>query len=103
MSRKSSSTKGKRRLEETDETFRALAHETRRHILVVLRMRSGRMTSREIAARFACSWPTVTRHLKHLEQAELVWVERKGNERIYHLDRGKLSRVVDDWISWFRR
>ena len=103
MSRKSISTKSaKRKLEDLDLVLRSLAHETRRHILVVLRMRSGQMTSRDIAERFSCTWPTVTRHLRQLESSGLVWVERKGNERIYHLDEEKLYHVVGDWLSWFQ-
>ena len=56
---------------------------------------------KEIADRFACSWPTTTRHLRQLRDAGLVAVEKVGRERIYHLDADRLSRVVGDWIEHF--
>jgi len=61
------------------------------------------MTAGDIARRFSCSWPTTTRHLRQLEQAGLVCVERVGRERIYRLEAERLRRVVGDWIAWFDR
>ena len=58
---------------------------------------------REIASRFAHSWPTTTRHLKVLTDAELVRVVRRGRERFYQLNRERLKRVVGDWLDWFDR
>jgi DNA-binding transcriptional ArsR family regulator len=59
------------------------------------------MTAGEIARRFACSWPTTTRHLKVLIDAGLVLVDRRGRERNYTLDRERLTRVVGDFAKWF--
>ncbi len=81
--------------------FRALAHPTRREILLVLRFRGGRMTAGEIAERFSCRWPTVTRHLRVLENAGLVRVREKGRERIYRLDRRGLLGGIGGWMRWF--
>ena len=66
-----------------DAVFSALAHGSRRHILLVLHHRGGSMTAGAIADRFACSWPTTTRHLRVLESAGLVHVDKRGRERIY--------------------
>ena len=63
---------GRRELEEYDAVFSALAHATRRHVLLVLNARGGSMTAGEIAERFSCSWPTTSRHLKVLRDAGLV-------------------------------
>ena len=60
------------------------------------------MTAGEIANRFACSWPTTTRHLKILEQAGLVRVEKRGRERVYRVDRPLLLRVAAGWLDVFR-
>jgi DNA-binding transcriptional ArsR family regulator len=90
--------------EETERThavFAALAHVSRRQILMVLRFRGGRMTAGEIAQRFSCAWPTTTRHLQVLESAGLVRVERSGRERIYYLETEQLLRVTRDWLRWF--
>ena len=89
------------RLADTDAVFRALAHQSRRHILLVLRFRGGEMTAGEIAQRFSCRWPTTTRHLRELEGAGLVDVERRGRERIYHLNERRLQSVTGEWLDWF--
>src|ERR1041384_1125067 len=91
-----------RELGEFEEVFSALAHASRRHVLVVLNARGGEMTAGEIARRFSCSWPTTTRHLKVLEAAGLVATERRGREIVYQLDREKLDRVVNGWMRWFQ-
>jgi DNA-binding transcriptional ArsR family regulator len=81
--------------------FSALAHASRRQILLVLRHHGGSMTAGEIARRFSCSWPTTTRHLRQLEQAGLVTVEPSGRERIYRLEPDRLRRVARGWLAWF--
>ncbi|MFY9583434.1 MAG: metalloregulator ArsR/SmtB family transcription factor [Candidatus Acidiferrales bacterium] len=86
-----------------EAVFRALAHASRRQILLVLRFRGGKMTAGEIAQRFSCRWPTTTRHLRVLEAAGLVRVEKRGRARIYHLETKRLRGVVRDWLSWFER
>jgi DNA-binding transcriptional ArsR family regulator len=81
--------------------FGALAHETRRHVLLVLHARGGAMTAGALAERFACSWPTVTRHLQRLLDAGLVVVERRGRERWYALDGARLRAVSALYLSAF--
>lgn len=81
--------------------FAALAHDQRRHILLVVHYHGGRMTAGEIAARFDCSWPTTTRHLGKLVEAGLVSVEPAGRERIYVLDRERLQAIVGRWLAAF--
>jgi DNA-binding transcriptional ArsR family regulator len=88
-------------LDDLEMVFEALAHQSRRTILSVLHARAGEMTSGAIAARFECSWPTTTRHLRILEQAGLVRVELHGRERIYRLDVARLHAVAGSWISRF--
>lgn len=88
-------------LEAVDAVFGALAHASRRHILLVLHFRGGQMTAGEIAGRFECSWPTTTRHLKVLREAGLVVVERRGRERVYRLDRARLHDVAGAWLANF--
>ena len=88
-------------LEELEAVFGALAHEQRRQILLALHLRGGRVRAGDIAARFACSWPTTTRHLKVLEVAGLVQVETEGRERFYSLARDVLDRVVVGWLGHF--
>lgn len=94
--------RGLRDIESFDTVFTALAHRSRRTILTILDARGGEMTSGAIAARFDCSWPTTTRHLRVLEDAGLVRVELQGRERIYRLDRSRLTEVAGGWIERFR-
>lgn len=60
------------------------------------------MTSGDIAGRFDASWPTITRHLRILEQAGLVQVVLRGRERVYRLHPGPLFDVGATWIDRFR-
>ncbi len=89
-----------RELAELDLVFKALAHATRRQVMLVLHFRGGQMNSREIAARFDHSWPTTTRHLRLLEEAGLVRVTRRGRERYYAVAVPRLD-VVKRWMAWF--
>jgi DNA-binding transcriptional ArsR family regulator len=61
------------------------------------------MTAGDIADRFHCSWPTTTRHLRVLESAGLVTVEKRGRERIYKLQTERLLAVAGGWLEWFGR
>lgn len=91
----------RRELKTVEQVFAALAHASRRHILLVLKFHGGGMTAGEIAARFECTWPTTRSHLRKLEQAGLVKVQKVGRERIYRLNSHKLKKVVGDWLRWF--
>ncbi len=88
-------------LDDLERVFSALAHASRRQILLVLQARGGRVRAGDIAERFACSWPTVTRHLRVLEEAGLVRVERVGRERVYHIERDVLRGVAGGWLGHF--
>ena len=90
------------RLADLELVFAALAHEQRRHILLTLRFRGGQLSAGAIADRFACSWPTTSRHLAVLQQAGLVSVAKQGRERIYKLEVERLLAVTGDWFAWFR-
>lgn len=96
-----SSGKGLRELVELERVFKALSHESRRHVLIVLNARGGRMTAGEIARRFHCSWPTTSRHLKILVNAGLISVEKHGREWMYVLESATLRSVVGNWLDWF--
>ena len=88
-------------LNEIERIFSALAHAQRRQILLTLNARGARVRAGDIAQRFACSWPTTTRHLRALEDAGLVRVEKEGRERFYEVDKDLLTRVVGGWLGYF--
>ena len=91
----------KERLEELDAVLSALAHPSRRHVLLVVWFRGGAMTAGEIDERFQHSWPTTSRHLRVLEKAGLLVHEKRGRTRVYRVNTEKLE-VVRGWLEWFR-
>ena len=86
-------------LEEIAAVFAALAHESRRHIVMLLAHSGGELPSGYLARRFSHSWPTTTRHLHVLESAGLVAVRREGRSSVYRLERDRLRRVVGSWLA----
>ena len=78
--------------------FRALADQTRREILRMLR--GGPRTSGEIASRFDSSWPTISRHLAVLRDAGLVIAERNGQEIYYELNTSVFQDLVQHLMEW---
>jgi DNA-binding transcriptional ArsR family regulator len=96
-------TRGQRELDDIESVFGALAHASRRQILLVLHARGGEMTAGDIAARFSCSWPTTTGHLRVLVDAGLITVTRRGRERVYALDADRLDAVAGTWLANFAR
>jgi len=78
--------------------FRALADQTRREILSMLR--AGPRTSGEIASRFDSSWPTISRHLAVLRDAGLVLAERQGQEIYYELNTSVFQDLVHHMMDW---
>ena len=88
-------------LDDFDAVFGALANGSRRTILTVLHARGGEMTSGAIAARFEHSWPTVSGHLRVLQQAGLVTIELRGREHIYQIQRHRLTAVTRSWLDYF--
>ena len=80
--------------------FRALADETRRQILEVLR--AGPRTSGEIADQFRSSWPTISRHLAVLRAAGLVVTEREGQSIYYELNTSVFQDVIQHLVGWMK-
>jgi len=76
--------------------FRALADPTRRGILAILR--EGDKTIGEVAECFDMTRPAVKKHLRVLEDGDLITVIPRGRERVNRLHRPGLQPVVD-WLS----
>jgi DNA-binding transcriptional ArsR family regulator len=80
-------------------TFAALADPTRRAILA--RLAQGEATVNELAAPFAMSLPSVSRHLKVLEKAGLISKGREAQWRPRRLEVAPL-RDVEAWMEPYR-
>ncbi len=85
--------------DQLSRTFSALADPTRRAILT--RLMEGDATVNELAAPHAISLPSVSRHLKVLEQAGLVVKGRSAQWRPCHLNAAPLAEA-DAWMAPYR-
>jgi DNA-binding transcriptional ArsR family regulator len=88
------------RIDAYESVFAALAHATRRRVLITIYFNGGSMTAGEIAAVFEHAWQTTTRHLRVLEKAGLLTHEKQGRTRMYRIQRKRLE-LVRDWLSHF--
>jgi len=91
-----------KRLAQLDAVLNALNHRARRQILMTIHFRGGEMTAGEIAARFRHSWPTTTRHLRVLQNAQLVTVSQEGRTRKYRIAIRRLE-LLKEWLLWFQK
>lgn len=80
--------------------FAALADPTRRDI--VARLAAGDATVTELAEPFDMSLQAVSKHLKVLEDAELVTRSKDGRLRPAHLEAEVLN-LMTKWIERYRR
>ncbi|MEH6675676.1 ArsR/SmtB family transcription factor [Phenylobacterium sp.] len=83
---------------ESDRVFKALASSIRRELLDALR--DNPRTTGDLCALFpALDRCTVMQHLKVLDAADLVIVERRGRERWNHLNPLPIKHIHDRWIG----
>ncbi len=87
-------------MEALDTTFAALADPTRRAILACLA--EGEASVGELAQRFPISQPAVSRHLKVLEDAQLI-VRRIDRQRRVSRLKAEPLRQAAEWIETYRR
>lgn len=80
------------------DVFQAIADPTRRNILQILAANDRPISN--ISDHFAISRTAVVKHLKILEQAELISAEKKGREKIYTLHSERLQEI-EDWLQYF--
>ncbi len=76
--------------------WRALADPTRRAILDALR--AGPRTTGGLAATFPTTRFAVMKHLGVLTEVGLVTVERRGRERLNHLNPVPLQQAYERWV-----
>ena len=83
-----------------DRSFAALADPTRRGILE--RLGSGSATISELAEPYGMSLTGMKKHVRVLEDAELVTTEKVGRERRCSLGPRRLEDV-HDWVQAYQR
>jgi DNA-binding transcriptional ArsR family regulator len=84
----------------TNRTFAALADPTRRGILE--RLGRGSATITELAEPFGISLTGIKKHVRVLEDAELVSTEKLGRTRWCSLGPQRLDDV-QEWVDTYRR
>lgn len=84
-----------------DILWSAFADSSRRRMLDLLR--SGPMTTNDLCAHFEFTRFAVMKHLKILEQGGLVIVERRGRERLNHLNPLPIQSIYRRWIKPFEQ
>jgi DNA-binding transcriptional ArsR family regulator len=82
-----------------DKIFDALSSAPRRRILAFLSQTD--MTAGEIVERFAdvMSQPAISKHLSILENAGLVWREKRGQNMHYGLNEDALSGTLVHFLA----
>ena len=85
-------------MDEMDPVFRALANGERRRMLDVIKNDPGCSVA-DVAAKFAMSRIAVMKHLKILEQADLVVSEKEGRvRRLYH-NAVPIQLIYERWTT----
>jgi DNA-binding transcriptional ArsR family regulator len=80
-------------------TFAALADPTRRAILA--RLALGAATVNELAAPFAMTQPSISKHLRVLERAGLISCGRAAQRRPRRLETSPLQELAQ-WVEAYR-
>lgn len=83
-----------------DRTFHALGDGTRRTMLAML-ARRGECTAGDLGAPFVIAQPSVSKHLRVLEEAGLVTRRVAGREHRFRI-RDKPLRDAEQWIARHR-
>jgi DNA-binding transcriptional ArsR family regulator len=84
--------------DDADRVFKALADAGRRRLLDALRVKNGQ-TLGELCAHLEMSRQAVSKHLKVLEEANLVATVRRGREKLHFLNPVPIRLLHDRWID----
>ncbi|SDC62446.1 MULTISPECIES: autorepressor SdpR family transcription factor [unclassified Candidatus Frackibacter] len=83
-----------------DQTFKALADNNRRKILILLKEKD--LTAGEIAEEFNISKPSISHHLKILKNADLVDARREGQNIYYSLKMTVFQEILNGFMGLFK-
>lgn len=85
-----------------DAVFKALADAGRRQLLDRLHAENGQ-TLGALCDGMKMSRQAVTKHLKLLEEANLVVVQWQGREKLHFLNPVPINEIADRWIGKYER
>lgn len=82
------------------DIFQAIADPTRRKVLELLSEKE--LPISEITSHFSISRTAIVKHLHILSEADLVHGQKKGREKVYHLQPEPLKEIKD-WLSYYEQ
>ena len=82
------------------DIFQAIADPTRRAILTLIAVQA--LTPNAMAEKFDMTRQAVSKHIKVLQECELVKPEHSGREIYYHFNPKKMQEF-DNWLAQFRK
>ena len=82
------------------DLFHAIADPTRRAILTLIAIQA--LTPNAMAEKFDMSRQAVSKHIKVLQECELIKPEQSGREIYYHFNPKKMQEL-DNWLNQFRK
>lgn len=85
-----------------DKVFKALADGSRRQLLDRLCADNGQ-TLGQLCAHLDMTRQAVTKHLKVLEEANLVATIWRGREKLHYLNPVPINEIAERWIGKFER
>ena len=85
-----------------DRVFKALADVSRRELLDRLYGRGGQSLN-ELCQGLEMTRPAVAKHLRILEEANLVSVQWKGREKLHFINPVPINEISERWIGKFER
>jgi DNA-binding transcriptional ArsR family regulator len=87
---------------EMDLVFKALADGSRRRLLDRLHLKNGQ-TLGELCALLNMSRQAGTKHLKLLEEANLIAIVWRGREKLHYLNPVPIHQMAERWIGKYER
>lgn len=82
------------------DIFQAISDPTRRAILTLIAVQA--LTPNAMAEKFDMSRQGVSKHIKVLQECELITPEQSGREIYYHFNAKKMQEL-DKWLAQFRK
>lgn len=82
------------------DIFQAIADPTRRAIITLIAVQA--MTPNALAEHFDMTRQAVSKHLRVLQECDVVRAEQQGREIFYQLEIEKMKEI-DKWLEQFRK
>lgn len=83
------------------DIFQVLA-EPRRRAIVQAVAEEGQLTAGGISRKFNVSKPAISQHLKVLQKAHILHMEKWGRERIYQVEPKALAEI-ENWLKSLKK